>query len=174
MLVLACHLAACEKIIVRTPLPTKPAKTVEGQVMSKGQKRLYRLFMPASDGEQPLPLLVNLHGLGGNAASQEALSRTSELAAQEQFMAVYPEGIWSTYYQGWQIRPDSDDVTFIRDLVDHLQAEYAIDETRIYATGLSNGRGMAERLAWFAARARSDRCERDDRGILAGPAALII
>ena len=93
MLVLACHLTACEEMIAPTPIPTKPAKTVEGQLMSKGQTRLYRLFIPASDGEQLLPLLVNLHGLGGDAASQEALSRMSVLAAQKQFMVVYPEGI---------------------------------------------------------------------------------
>ena len=36
-----------------------------------------------------------------------------------------------------------EDVRFISDLIDHLQAKYNIDPSRIYANGLSNGGGMS-------------------------------
>jgi len=35
------------------------------------------------------------------------------------------------------------DVVFISDLIDKLEASYNIDQTRIYANGMSNGGGMA-------------------------------
>jgi polyhydroxybutyrate depolymerase len=40
----------------------------------------------------------------------------------------------------------ADDVGFLSALVDELDAELCIDETRIYATGLSNGAGMTTTL----------------------------
>jgi polyhydroxybutyrate depolymerase len=39
------------------------------------------------------------------------------------------------------------DVSFVGQLLDHLTASMCIDEARIYATGLSNGGGMAQMLA---------------------------
>ncbi len=38
---------------------------------------------------------------------------------------------------------EEEDVTFISELIDTLEAAYNIDPTRIYANGLSNGGGMA-------------------------------
>jgi polyhydroxybutyrate depolymerase len=48
------------------------------------------------------------------------------------------------------------DVRFISDLIDKLEAEYNIDPNRIYANGMSNGGGMAFALScklsdWIAA-----------------------
>ncbi len=118
--------------------------------MNGGQRR-YRLFVPAGlRPEQPAPLVVNFHGLGGDAASQERLSGFSELAETAVFLVVYPEGL-GLRAQGWQIRPGAADVVFIRRLVADLRAEFAIDPARIYATGLSNGGGMVHRLACDAA-----------------------
>jgi len=63
---------------------------------------------------------------------------------------VYPEGL-GELAQGWQVRPSSEDVAFIRALVANLQTRFNIDPARIYATGLSNGGGMVGRLACDAA-----------------------
>jgi len=48
---------------------------------------------------------------------------------------------------GWARDHDVDDVGFVRQLLDHLGRRIAVDPTRVYATGLSNGAMMAYRLA---------------------------
>ena len=44
-------------------------------------------------------------------------------------------------------REEIDDVAFINVLIEHLQKDYSIDSTRIYAAGFSNGGGLADLLA---------------------------
>ena len=52
---------------------------------------------------------------------------------------------------GWSVgapyQPPSDDVLFVSDLLDHLQAALCVDPQRIYATGKSNGAGFTALLA---------------------------
>src|SRR5262249_14184928 len=51
------------------------AGTADRMLTSGGRQRLYRLFVPASyDGHTALPLVLDLHGSGGNAAGQAATS----------------------------------------------------------------------------------------------------
>jgi polyhydroxybutyrate depolymerase len=59
---------------------------------------------------------------------------------------VYPAGL----EQKWNVFPSAAmdaDLRFIRDIILTLQREYSLDPKRIYATGISNGGGMANRLA---------------------------
>jgi polyhydroxybutyrate depolymerase len=88
----------------------------------------------------------------------------SVLADHSDLIVVYPEGTsspaqhirWGT---GSPDDPTTDDVLFVSDLLNHLQAALCIDEHRIYASGFSNGGGMvgvlacalAGRIAAFAA-----------------------
>jgi len=44
-------------------------------------------------------------------------------------------------------RKERDDITFINVLLDHLLKDYAIDTSRIYVAGFSNGAGLAALLA---------------------------
>jgi polyhydroxybutyrate depolymerase len=66
----------------------------------------------------------------------------SPKADAEAFIVVYPEGV----DQLWRDGPGSDDVQFVRDLIAHLRGEYTIDPKQIFATGISNGGGMANRV----------------------------
>ena len=69
------------------------------------------------------------------------------------FIVVYPSGTTLSGsgtgvlpFRVWLMEPDSvlmADVRFLSELIDTLEADYNIDSTRIYATGLSNGGGMA-------------------------------
>lgn len=149
---LLLFLVGCGRINSPPPPPTRPAVAIETTIRSSGEERGYRLFVPAGDPTLERPLLVAVHGLGGSAALFDHTTQATQLAQQEGFIVVYPEGNQLTeHQQGWYIEPGSADVTFIRDLVTHLQTEYPIDPDRIYATGLSNGGGMVERLACDAA-----------------------
>ncbi|HID61731.1 MAG TPA: hypothetical protein EYP49_03145 [Anaerolineae bacterium] len=121
---------------------------VEEIVVSNGQTRGYRLHVPKSyQAGQPLPLIINLHGLNSNAAQQEQVSGMSTKADQSNFIVVYPEGLGNpqTWHVGSRAEGDAD-LQFIRDLIAYLQVRLSIDASRIYATGISNGAQMSNRL----------------------------
>jgi polyhydroxybutyrate depolymerase len=119
--------------------------TVE-QLSSGGVTRTYRLHLPA--GYQPgtaYPLVLNFHGFTSNAQEEEDLTGMSAKADSAGFIVVYPEGLNKRWNTG--PGPDGDaDRQFVRDLIAALSEKYTIDPKRIYATGLSNGGGMTDRL----------------------------
>ena len=101
---------------------------------------------PASDVR--LPLVLNFHGRGSDAATQERYSGLVPVAERVGFYLVSPEGTGAP--RGWSAGAtppgEVDDVAFVRELVGTLEATLCIDPARIYATGFSNGAFMASRL----------------------------
>ncbi len=124
-----------------------PGDTVE-TLVSSGQTRTYRLHVPP--GYQPgqaWPLVVSLHGFNSNGTQQERFSKMSVKADQAGFIAVYPEGLGDP--QAWHFGPEAGgaaDRIFIGDLIRRLEGQLSIDPARIYATGISNGAQMTDRL----------------------------
>jgi polyhydroxybutyrate depolymerase len=123
-----------------------------------GLQRSYLLRLPPSlptDGRR-LPLVIVLHGGGGNAAIAEAMTGFTEVGRRDGFIVVYPQGsgrrddvllTWNARHCcGHAMDQGVDDVGFIRDLIDLLKTRYPIDPRRVYATGMSNGGMMAHRL----------------------------
>jgi polyhydroxybutyrate depolymerase len=135
-------------------IPTTLRRTVEHD----GRERSFLAHLPpqAADGA-PLPVVLSFHGGGGNAQSQMNYSRMNEMADEAGFIAVYPEGTgrldevlltWNAgACCGYAQEHGVDDVGFARRVVDDLAALSAVDRSRVYATGLSNGAMMAYRLA---------------------------
>ncbi|GAC1397614.1 MAG: PHB depolymerase family esterase [Pyrinomonadaceae bacterium] len=117
--------------------------------------RTYVFHVPATyQKTQPVPLVFVLHGGGSQGKGASRLSAMSELAERENFIVVYPDGINQHWNDGRAtIRVHTDDVTFIGVLLEYFAHEYNIDRKRVYATGISNGGMMAQRLA----------CEMSDR-----------
>ncbi len=122
-------------------------------LVSGGVKRKYLLYIPRSyNPEQPVPLVISLHGFKDYPARQMRKSGWNRLAEKEGFIVVYPLGsgmppAWKLYdYKNPTANPTAD-IHFISELIDYLQAHYAIDLNRIYANGLSNGGGMSLALA---------------------------
>jgi len=116
-----------------------------GSIVSSGETREYLLYVPPSyDPKRPAPLVISLHGAAGWPAQQKNLAHWNRLADREGFLVVYPSG--SGFPRIWHVdegdAPDQD-VRFISELIDALEARYDIDPARIYANGFSNGGGMA-------------------------------
>ncbi|PJF24359.1 MAG: hypothetical protein CUN53_18230, partial [Phototrophicales bacterium] len=118
-------------------------------------RRTYRVYVPESyDPTQPTPLVLSLHGFASNARQQMEFSQWNRVADEHGFLVVYPQGSgtplrWNSGRIGGRLAelfPQTDDVAFIRALLDHLSQTLCIDPARVYATGLSNGAGMSSRL----------------------------
>ncbi len=129
-----------------------------GSLMQGIYKRTYLLYVPASyNGISPLPLVLGLHGGGGTARLHRIMSQLDRAAHDHGFFALYPDGtsLIQTWNGGGCCNPAAkngiDDVGFIRKLVETIAGQYAVDEKRIYTSGLSNGAIMSHRLACEAA-----------------------
>lgn len=118
-----------------------------------GQTRTFLLHVPAGYlGDQPLPLLIDYHGLGGSAAQQSQSSGFAAVANQEGFLAVWPDGLGGAWDMGaCCTNGDVDDVAFARELVADVSSVACVDAQRVYAAGFSNGGGMSYTLACQAA-----------------------
>ena len=144
-------------------IPGVSLADVEHEIEVGGEDRSYIVHLPpAAALKKPAPVVVVLHGGGGRARQVARVTRFSELADREGFIAVYPNGsgrgplllTWNARYCcGHALRAGHDDVAFLAAMLDRLAADYRIDPRRIYLTGASNG-GM---MAFQAAAALSDR-----------------
>ena len=130
-----------------------PDGLTEGTITSGGTVRTYEMHRP--DGlTGPAPLVIMLHGGGGNGKNGASMSGFNALADREGFTAVYPEGSGRTRLLTWNaghccayaMREDVDDVGFLSDLIDDLVARGIADPNRVYVTGMSNGAMMTHRV----------------------------
>lgn len=120
---------------------------------SSGKQRIYRLHIPANASGE-MPLVLALHGGGGNSATMVSVSHWVETADAEGFIVAFPEGVGrmanrATWNAGgccaYAMTSGSQDIAFIRDLIDHLSAQYPVDPDRVYMVGLSNGGMLTNR-----------------------------
>lgn len=130
----------------------------ELSVIFDGLARSYLLHLPPTfGGETPLPLVIALHGGGGNARSIITTTGMNSKADEEGFIAVYPNGTgrlkdrfltWNAgNCCGYAIEENIDDVGFLKTLMHELSRELNVNQKRIYATGMSNGAMMSYGLA---------------------------
>src|SRR5262245_11942873 len=108
---------------------------------------------PGYTRKRPAPLVIDIHGWSSNAAQQKAISGMVAVSDAEGFVLAHPEGLDNSWNAGICCSPnhDLDDVHFIRTVVATIESEASIDRRRVYATGLSNGGGMTQKLACEAA-----------------------
>ena len=114
-----------------------------------GIQRSYLVHVPPAL-EQPTGLVINLHGAGMTAAAQAAMTNYNAVADQHGFVVVYPDGIDLSWADGRGAsvpdRQGVDDVGFLVALADRLTQDFGIDRGKVFATGMSAGAFMANRL----------------------------
>ncbi|MBW8483818.1 alpha/beta hydrolase family esterase [Actinomadura parmotrematis] len=100
---------------------------------------------------EPLPVVIALHGGLANMSQMEKLTNFDALADEKGFLAVYPDGVATTWNAGdccgIAKMTKIDDVSFLSKLIDKLTGSGLADDRRVYVTGFSNGAGMAYRMA---------------------------
>jgi len=134
----------------------EPGDYVDRTLTFDGVERLYDLRVPVGyDGATPIPLVVDLHGRSSYKEQQKLISGMAAHADAEGFAVVWPNGEYPSWNAGWCCSEAVDeqvhDVAFLRTLVEAVAAELPVDRARVYATGLSNGGAMTQRLACEAA-----------------------
>lgn len=142
------------------------AETVTKNLFFGGIDRPYIVTTPdtpAATGTKR-PLIVALHGGGGNAEQFMNSTHLSDYAGKAGMVVVYPEGFPSTAraaMRTWNVgrccgeaaAQNIRDMEYLGTVLDAMIADFNIDPKRIYVTGHSNGAMMAYRMA----------CEMSDR-----------
>jgi polyhydroxybutyrate depolymerase len=127
-----------------------------------GRDRRYHLHVPPhAQNIVGLPLLLVLHGGGGNGEQVRASTGLAEAGLRAGYVVVFPDGTGPvrgkllTWNSGgitvYASEHDVDDVGFLRAVVGDVQKRVAIDPARVFAAGHSNGGMMCHRLAREAA-----------------------
>jgi polyhydroxybutyrate depolymerase len=130
-----------------------PGTSATRMMSSAGQRRSYRLHAPSGYmAGKATPLVLAFHGDGGDGASLESYTGLTALADKHGFLVAYPNGLpaangWTAWGGVGRDMPNVDDVRFVSDLLDTLEASYCVDPRRIYAVGFSRGGGMTALLA---------------------------
>ena len=164
LLVFGIFGAACQRParLQSTPLfdPAAGADIAPGNYLltlglSGDQRDVILHIPPAYYANSQLPLVIVLHGGGGSGAQVEKQSDMDRYADELGFVAAYPNGsgrledaglTWNSgHCCGYALSHNIEDVEFLSSLIDSLVTEYAIDSSRVYMTGMSNGAMMAYR-----------------------------
>jgi poly(hydroxyalkanoate) depolymerase family esterase len=112
--------------------------------------RCFKLFIPSTYANQPMPLIVMLHGCKQNPDDFAAGTRMNGLAEQHGFLVAYPEqsardngaNCWNWFERAQQSR-DGIEPASIAGIVGQIGSAYQVDASRVFVAGLSAGAAMA-------------------------------
>ena len=123
------------------------AQMLKLNIQVDGLERTAEFFQP----HQIKPngaLLVVLHGGGGDSKGMARVSGFNQIAENEGFSVLYPQGIDKHWNDGRSSANQSvNDVNFINQLVKKVIAESTIHPSKVFGVGISNGGLMMQRLA---------------------------
>lgn len=131
-------------------------------ILHNNLTRYYGYFLPTGyNSNQDYPLVFVLHGGSGTALGTVGFTLMHDVGDTANFITVYPQayapsGNGFSWAAGNGTPGDNmniDDVDFFDKLIDSINTDLSIDLNRVYATGLSNGGFMCQRLA----------CEKSDK-----------
>ena len=113
--------------------------------------------MPSTyTGQDPVPLVMVLHGCRQTEVNMINETRFKDLAERDNFIVVYPfitsyDGMRETNCWGFfldqHIHKGAGEVEDLHQIALEIEAELKIDPNRRYVTGLSSGAGMSVALA---------------------------
>lgn len=113
-----------------------------------GMTRTYKMYVPAGT---PVGLVLNLHGGAASGSGQEGLTDFDAVADTTNLLVVYPDGYDKSWADGRGASPAArhhvDDLGFLVALVGRLTNDFGVPPGHVFATGMSNGGFMSNRLA---------------------------
>ncbi len=128
-------------------------QVIDGETIT----REYIIHVPSGYQEgDNLPLVIVYHGFGGCAYYMaDETGGLNDLADEENFFVAYPQAAYrpakeDTYWEPGFNGGESiyqDDVFFSEQLIEHIDEEFSLDLSRVYAAGYSNGGMLTYSLA---------------------------
>lgn len=152
----ALVLAVAAALLVPAPYARQGSSAAVERTLTHGGRTRTYLVHDFGTGA-PAPVVIVLHGGGGNAANAVRMTGFNRVAARDGVIAVYPDGTagrdrgrlltWNAgHCCAAAMNNAVDDVGFIGALIDALVASGRADRARVFVTGMSNGGMMAHRL----------------------------
>lgn len=123
--------------------PVPGSRTIE--FLSSNRPRSAWIHLPPAPAGKRLPLVIAFHYAGATGREMESAVGLSPLADREGFVVLYPNAVAPNHFWALTKRSHGDDLAITNNLLDHVEATVCIDPDRVYATGVSNGGGMAAR-----------------------------
>ena len=158
LLIASVFHVSCQEI--EDPNQSEPVFLEDQKITINGLEREYHLQVPKESSNKPIVVL--LHGHSGSHDQSLGMENTKapqkvwlEVAQAKDFIVVVPNGTlgpedsrgWNDCRDDAKGNPETDDLAFISQMLDKILGEYNYDESRVYVAGVSNGAGMAIRLA---------------------------
>ena len=126
-------------------------ETVKLTVKGSSGQRSFIMHVPSTyKGNEPVPLLIDYHPIGGSSDGQMRDTKYKALTDKEGVISLYPQGTTKTMGPGWNVGPccsNDDDLEFTREMIKYVREKACIDPQRIYAAGFSMGGGMSNHVA---------------------------
>lgn len=108
----------------------------------------YEYIPPQLRGsDKKVPLLIYFHGIGCVPLYGAEQSGWHDIADCENFIVVYPKPAIEKRWNVWDDPRLPSDMAFVLALIEHMNQQYSIDESRIYISGFSMGSMMTNALA---------------------------
>ena len=112
------------------------------------------IYYHASSAPPNCPLVLVCHGYSGTAQGIMDYSEFNALAEEFGFAVCYPQGTLdgsnTTFFNvgyDFQNNQTVDDIAFVEELIDSLQAMHSLSEQDVFCTGMSNGGDFSYMLA---------------------------
>ncbi len=119
-----------------------------------GGERTAQLLLPAERGDEPMPLVLSLHGYGGDSEGQDWYFGLSARVVEYGFALIVPQGTADSSGNAfWNATDgccnfygsDVDDYGWLSELV--AEAREIVEISGVYSVGYSNGGFMSYRVA---------------------------
>ncbi len=131
-----------------------------------GTPRYALVHLPARwDGKSAVPVVLSFHGLGSNADQQRSTDGFETRSDKDNFIVVYPQagGTLGSLGAAWDLKGNGE-IPYVTAILNNLEQHACVDQTRVYATGLSYGGAMTDLLA----------CNMSDRIAAAAPVSAYL
>jgi len=143
-------LFSCNKDDGVTTTKDKPSEQKSINLTVDGNVRRFVIYLPTGyNNAGKMPMIFAIHGGGGSPEQMLSVIDFKSIADRDKVVLVYPEAIQEKWNDG---RPTPanlmgiNDVNFFNQMCDYMIENYPVDNSKIYATGISNGGFMSSRL----------------------------